>query len=292
MSNDLIVHGQQAKTAPEVKAEVNRIQEIMESVMKKGEHYDVIPGCGNKMTLLKPGAEKILSTFGIAVDPEIEDLSTKDEIRYRVKCYLYSAGTMIGAGVGECSSNEEKYKWKKPTCKEEWEATPEDRRRMKWFKGYQGKKAYEAMQIRTEPADVANTVLKMSKKRSMIDGTLTSTGASDIFAQDLEDTPPPDTGEQAPPDPIQSPQPKGDKVPPVMEGTLETPFEAGDISEPQIKKLQAMLGGIGIKDEYEKHIKVSKLLGFKDVVESFTYLTKAHASTLFKAIEAEQKAAK
>jgi hypothetical protein len=287
--SDLIVHGQQALTAAEVKAQVNRIQQIMESVMKDGEHYGIVPGCGNKKTLLKPGAEKILATFGIAVDPDVTDLSTDDEVRYRVKCHLFAGGSVIGAGLGTCSSNEEKYKWKKPACKEEWEATDEDRRRKKWFKGYQGAKAYEAMQIRTQPADVDNTVLKMAKKRAMIDATLTATAASDIFVQDLEDVEIPDSGEQAPPPPISAPQPKGDKVPPVMEGSAETPKEAGDITENQIKKVHAMLGGVKITDDYEKHIKVSKILGFKDVVESFTYLTKAHAKVLFDALDAEMK---
>lgn len=290
--SDLIVYGKQALTAEEVKSQVNRIQAIMQHVMKPNEHYGKIPGCGDKLALLKPGAEKILSTFGIAVDPIIEDLSGSDEIRYRVKCRMTSGGEFLGAGIGECSSNEEKYKWKKPTCDEEWEAMDESRRRVKWFKGYQGKSPYQVKQIRTEPSDVANTILKMGKKRAMIDGTLTVTAASDIFVQDLDDITPPESGEQAPPEPIKAPQPMGDKVPPVMEGAVDVPKETGDISEPQIKKLHAMLGGLGIKDEYEKHIKVSKVLGFKDVVGSFTYLTKAHAKVLFDTIEAEQKAAK
>jgi hypothetical protein len=37
------------------------------------------------------------------------------------------------------------------------------------------------------PADVANTILKMAKKRAQIDMTLTATAASDVFEQDLED---------------------------------------------------------------------------------------------------------
>jgi hypothetical protein len=50
-------------------------------------------------------------------------------------------------------------------------------------------KSWEDMQVRTEPADVANTVLKMAKKRAQIDLTLTATAASDIFTQDVEDLP-------------------------------------------------------------------------------------------------------
>ena len=44
-------------------------------------------------------------------------------------------------------------------------------------------------QVRTNPADIANTVLKMAKKRAQIDLTLTATAASDCFTQDVEDLP-------------------------------------------------------------------------------------------------------
>ena len=37
------------------------------------------------------------------------------------------------------------------------------------------------------PADNYNTVLKMAKKRALVDAVLTATAASDIFTQDLED---------------------------------------------------------------------------------------------------------
>ena len=36
-------------------------------------------------------------------------------------------------------------------------------------------------------ADIYNTCLKMSKKRSVIDAVLTATGASAIFTQDIEE---------------------------------------------------------------------------------------------------------
>ena len=42
---------------------VAAIQDIMRKVMKDGEHYGKIPGCGDKPTLLKPGAEKLAMTF-------------------------------------------------------------------------------------------------------------------------------------------------------------------------------------------------------------------------------------
>lgn len=190
MENGVVVAENRALTANEIRAQINLIQEVMKAVMQEGTHYGTIPGC-DKPSLYKPGSEILLSTFRIAVEPEVEDLSTDDEARYRTKVKGFSMGTgsLLGIGVGECSSNEEKYKWRKAVCPEEWDETPEDRRREKWNKGYQGKKPYKVKQVRTNPADVANTVLKMSKKRGQIDLTLTMLAASDIFTQDIEDMP-------------------------------------------------------------------------------------------------------
>src|SRR3990167_5758676 len=121
-------------TASEIKAQVALIQQVMKSVMLDGVHYGKIPGCGDKPALLKAGAEKILSTFRIAVTPEVFDLSNSDEMRYRVvaKGVHAPSGMDLGSGVGEASSNEEKYKWKTAVNDQEFDSTPEDRRRSKW----------------------------------------------------------------------------------------------------------------------------------------------------------------
>ena len=190
MSEALTIRETGAMTAPEMRAQVNLIQEVMKAVMKNGTHFGKVPGCGDKPTLLKPGAEKILSTFKIAVIPEVEDLSGPDEARYRVTArgIAMGSGVCVGCGIGECSSNEEKYKWRAAVCDEEFDATPEDRRRVKFAKG-PGGKAYTKRQVRTEHADIANTVLKIAKKRAQVDLCLTATAASDVFTQDIEDLP-------------------------------------------------------------------------------------------------------
>ena len=179
-----------AATAAEIRAQVNLIQEVMQAVMKDGVHYGTIPGTP-KPTLYKPGSEKILSTFHIAIEPLVEDLSIPgEEARFRVVARATHQHTFIflGSGVGECSSNEEKYRWRVAVCDEEFDATPEDQRRTKYKKGDKGK-VYTVKQIRTHPADIANTVLKMAKKRAQIDVCLTVTAASDVFSQDIEDLP-------------------------------------------------------------------------------------------------------
>src|SRR5437868_12053359 len=99
-------------TAATIRAHVNLIQEVMKAVMKESTHYGTIPGC-KKPSLWKPGAEVLFATFRISVDPAIEDLSTRDEARFRVVARATSAnGTPLGSAVGEASSDEEKYKWR------------------------------------------------------------------------------------------------------------------------------------------------------------------------------------
>ncbi len=175
------------QTAIEIRAHVNLIQEVMRAVMKENTHYGKIPGC-LKPSLWKPGAEVLFTTFRVSVDPIVEDLSTDDEARFRVTARGTSnSGIQLGSAVGEASSDEEKYKWREVVCLEEWEATPEDRRRLKWKRSQKG--AYSIQQIRTNIADCRNTIVKMASKRAYVALALQVTAASDIFTQDIEDLP-------------------------------------------------------------------------------------------------------
>jgi hypothetical protein len=194
-------------TAAEIRAQVNLIQEVMKAVMKDGTHFGTIPGT-DKPTLYKAGAEKILMTFRIAAQASaIEDLAAPDEIRYRVtvRGVSQNSGVTLGEGVGECSSNEEKYRWRRPVHDNEWTAAPEDRRREKWTRN-----GDTWRQVRTEPADVANTILKMAHKRALVAMTLVVTAASDVFTQDIEDLPEElqDAATEATRKPMQAPQRK------------------------------------------------------------------------------------
>jgi hypothetical protein len=109
--------------------------------------------------------------------------------RFRVRCLGTHQTTdiVMGEGMGECSSHEEKYKWRAAICQEEFDGTPENMRRIKFSK-YDGR-VEKKQQVRTESADQANTILKMACKRAKIAMTLNVTAASDIFTQDIEDLP-------------------------------------------------------------------------------------------------------
>lgn len=175
-------------SAVEIRQRVNLVQEVMRSIMKSDTHYGVIPGT-KKPSLYKPGAEVLCVTFRIADKYEVEDLTVDGMARYRVRCIGVHqvTGVVLGEGLGECSSHEEKYKWRAAICAEEFEVTPENLRRVKFSKW--NNKVEKKQQIRTESADQANTILKMACKRAKIAMTLNATAASDIFTQDIEDLP-------------------------------------------------------------------------------------------------------
>ena len=187
--NDVIEYKQQRSlTAADMRAQVNLVQEVMRAVMRKDTHYGVIPGT-QKPSLYKAGAEVLCATFRIADKYEVDDLTADGMARFRVRCVgiHQTTGTLLGEGLGECSSGEEKYKWRKSICDEEYNITQENMRRVKFSK-FQGK-ITKTQQVRTEPADQANTILKMACKRAKIAMTLNVTAASDIFTQDIEDLP-------------------------------------------------------------------------------------------------------
>jgi len=192
--NAITVREAPVLTLKEVRDQTQLVKHLLTEVFKEGTHYGTIPGTA-KPSLWKPGAEKALSMFKIAVTPLVTDLSTADEVHYRIEAVArhYVSGTDLGSAFGEASSSEEKYKWRAAVCDEEFEATSPERRRIKFKAGRWDPKlringpATQIRQVRTEPADVANTILKMAAKRAEVAVTLRVTAASDVFSQDLED---------------------------------------------------------------------------------------------------------
>ena len=90
------------------------IHEVMESVMKKDEHYGVIPGT-QKPTLLKPGAEKLGMTFRLGVTYTVISAIRQERfISYTVRADLHHipTGNYVGSGLGSCNSRETKYRWR------------------------------------------------------------------------------------------------------------------------------------------------------------------------------------
>ncbi len=198
-----------AMSIESVVRQVNKVQEIMRQVMKDGEHYGVIPGT-QKPSLYKPGAEKLGFTFRLAPEYDVTTIDWPSGHReYQVKCKLrhIPTGTMVGEGVGTCTTMEGKYRFRGG----EKEGTDQDVPKEYWNLIKHGKKSEAIALIGGEgygvgkidgkwqicsigekqehdnPADYYNTCEKMAKKRAHVDAILTATAASDIFTQDVED---------------------------------------------------------------------------------------------------------
>jgi hypothetical protein len=235
----------------EVRQNINLIQEAMKATMKKDVHYGTLPGCP-KPSLYKAGAEVIMALFKLATDPIVTDLSANGEIRYQVKVNVTTReGGFVGSGIGECSSGEEKYSWRAAVCDEEYAATPENMRRIK-FRKYKDSPVVQVQQVRVNPSDMANTILKMAKKRALIDAVLTATGASDIFSQDIEELP---EGYISPEVVVvEKEEPRViAEVAKITEPPLPEHTRTGDIiSDPQRKRLFAIAMGSGMGKEYFK----------------------------------------
>lgn len=170
----------------QLRARLAVIQDVMRNVMKVDQDYGVIPGT-DKPTLYKPGAEKLCVTFRLSAGkPAIDAVPDyAGDIRYRVEVPIMAPdGAVIAVGVGECSTGEEKYRWRRPVHENEFLATPEDQRREKWTRS-----GDVWRQVRVSPADVANTVLKMAHKRAYVHAVIMATAAGAIFTQDVEDLP-------------------------------------------------------------------------------------------------------
>lgn len=189
-----------------------KIVEVMSAVMTDGEHYGKIPGCGDKPTLYKAGAEVLATTFGLAPSFVVIEVNMANGHReYRITCTLrhIATGAVLGEGVGVCTTMESKYRWRQgqkecPSCgkaaiikgKAEygggWLCFPKkDGCGQKWKDGAKEIEGQDSGRVENpDIADVYNTVLKIAKKRAQVDCTLTAVGASDLLAQDLEDLPP------------------------------------------------------------------------------------------------------
>jgi DNA-directed RNA polymerase subunit RPC12/RpoP len=194
-----------------IKHQIQVIQEVMKDTMVKDTHYGVIPGCGDKPTLLKAGAEKLCLTFRLSPTYVVEKTELGNGHReYSIRCTLthIPSESVFGEGVGTCSTMESKFRYRKaervcPECGSTAIIKGRKEYGGGWLcfakKGGCGAKfgdndsaIVDQVVGRVEHPDIAdiyNTVLKIAKKRAHVDGVLTATAASDIFAQDLEDLP-------------------------------------------------------------------------------------------------------
>lgn len=132
---------------------INQFQQVVQAQFIQGHDFGIIPGTGSKPTMLKPGAEKIVMLLGLTSEFQILE-STRDFdqgfFQYQIKCQLKKNGLVVTEGIGSANTRERKY-------------------------------------IKGDPYTLDNTVLKMAKKRALVDAALLVGSLSSIFTQDIED---------------------------------------------------------------------------------------------------------
>jgi hypothetical protein len=226
------------------------LNEFVRDCMVLDTDYGKIPGT-DKPTLLKPGAEKLVDLFRCTPEFILEQAVTdfdKPLFYYRFKVRLFSeaAGRVLAEGVGSANSREARYRWRNggrkcPSCGKETIIPGKAEYGGGWLcfgkkggcgtKFKKGDQSIEGQQVgRVENDDIAdldNTILKMAKKRALVDGAIALARCSDLFTQDLEDLheyrprePPPEkephsTGAYGPPEGM-----------PANEETAEAQFSA------------------------------------------------------------------
>ena len=198
----------------QVKAQLEKVREIMRSVMTDGVHYGIVPGT-DKKTLLKPGAEVLCVTFRLAPTYKADFQKDGKHLSVVTTCTLthIPTGNLIATGMGSCSTQETKYAYRKgsrkcPQCGKETIIKGKAEYGGGWLcfgkKGGCGAKFKDADKTiesqpeasKTENEDVIdqhNTVLKMSNKRALVAAVVNATGVSDIFTQDIGDSEEDDT---------------------------------------------------------------------------------------------------
>jgi len=216
-----------------LKKGAERVQRIKREMMTDGVHYGTIPNV-DKPSLAKAGAEVLAMIYSLTPSYRVEliagDSVSGPPVLYNVTCQLHlgsTDGPVTAEGVGSCNSWEKKYRYRdaerscpkcgapgtiiakknfgnKPSFVPGW---------LCWNKPERGKNGCGAEFAERDPAivqqqrgridnpdplDLDNTILKMAKKRAYTDAVLTGTASSDLFTQDLEDTPHDDAPGTAP----------------------------------------------------------------------------------------------
>jgi hypothetical protein len=228
------------RAAMEAEIQVREVvKAYIEKLMVEGVDYGKIPGT-DKPTLLKPGAEKLIDLFRceplFEVTHRIEQWEDRPLFHYEFRCRIVErqSGKVLAEGFGSANSREGRHRWRNadrkcPSCGQAAiiVGKPEFGGGFVCFKkkgGCGAKYGAEEAAIVDQPTGkvenddiftLVNTILKMAKKRALVDGAIAIARCSDLFTQDVEDI----GGHHAAPE-RQAPKP---------EHRASSPGNAGDV---------------------------------------------------------------
>lgn len=217
-----------------------KLTKFVQESLREGEHYGSVTKYRdgkkeNKPCLYKGGAELINKEAQLIPDYEIilEKVDFDQPFfAYAIKTTLYREGMKVSEGFGACSSKEKKY-----------------------------------LSEKQDQYFIWNTVLKIAKKRSYVDATVTAWGLSGIFSQDMEDL------EAVPEEKTEKPPVYTPPVGPKEKSGKQTPFPGKpDNTHDQYQYFRALYftyNVIRARNEAERH-EWNKMYIGKESTKDFT----------------------
>ena len=216
-STELMTVQQDLYVAPvvpleEAKAKFQQVRKYTADCLTKGIDYGSFDGVP-RPSLMKPGAEKIGSLFGLAprfecVDKVLNfngDGNPENEpfFYFEYRCNLYKGEQFVGSCDGSCNSWEKKYRYRQgglkcPVCGKPLRKSKNGDGYYCWAKkgGCGAKFASNDPKITSQSAesvknfdtaDQVNTFQKMAQKRAYVGAIIIACNLSEYFTQDLED---------------------------------------------------------------------------------------------------------
>jgi hypothetical protein len=182
--------GEMALRLADLKSRLDVVQQFFREVMVEGQDYGVIPGT-DKPSLLKPGAEKLAELYGYApIVKSIDEVTGADgfyEVKVTMALVSRKTASTVAEGIGSANTFEARYRYR-------WlfdNQLPKgiDKAALHHEERFSKKKNTHFVMYRIENDDLYslwNTVLKMAKKRALVDVVLSATRSSGLFTQDAE----------------------------------------------------------------------------------------------------------
>lgn len=178
-----------------VKRELQKVaqfQQIVRATLVKGVDYGVIPGCGEKPTLLKPGMEKLCKLMDLAETYEIIDKIEdweKPLFSYTIRCSLHkiSDGKKISEGIANCNSMEDRYRWRWVWPNEVPGEFNKATLKVRTFEGKRGQKLTKYRMPNEDVFSLLNTMIKMGEKRAFGYAVISAGRLSQDYTHDVED---------------------------------------------------------------------------------------------------------
>lgn len=196
----------------EAKSKFEQVRKFTASCLKKDVDYGTFAGV-TKPSLLKPGAEKISTLFGLTPKFTCTDKimnwsgegnpDNEPFFYFEYKCELYKGSEYVASCIGSCNSWEKKYRYRRgelvcPNCGKPLRRSKNGDGFYCWAKQGGCGATFPSNDFRItnqkvgdvknfDTAEQVNTFQKMAQKRAFIGAVLIACNLSEYYTQDIED---------------------------------------------------------------------------------------------------------